>query len=157
MPLVAIDYRFSQRFGFPAAQVYAWATDYRPGDIEMLGKKGRRKAVFLCADAILLTDMFVRDDGRRVSKKKLIRLYPERLCYVSTHMAGPNKYSQFFYEIVPEGKRASRLDFTGREIVSVASMTLRERAAHARNGRLETAAMWRRIARAMANDLGKTP
>lgn len=156
MPLVAIDYRFSQRFAVPAAEAYAWATDYTSGDIEILGFRGRRKVEELCRGAFLLTDTIVRDDGTRVVKRKLVRLYPERLSYVNTHIAGPNKYSQFFYEMVPEGKNASRLDFTGREVLPLERQPgARERAAMARRIRGEDAAMWKRIARAMARDLGR--
>ncbi len=153
MPFIAIDYRFSQRFAFPARRVYAWVTDFQPHDIDLQGKKGRRKAVPLCDGAILVTDTFVTGDGRRVSKKKIIRLYPRRLSYTNTHLAGPNKYSQYVYEIVPEGARSSRLDFTGREVRSAGAMTKRQLTAHARLARSATAAIWRRLARAMARDL----
>ncbi len=157
MPFIAIDYRFSQRFAFRARRVYAWVTDFQPHDIELQGKKGRRKAIPLCDGAFLLTDTFVGGDGKRVSKKKIMRLYPRRLSYTNTHLAGPNKYSQYLYEIVPLGARSSRLDFTGREIRNVKAMTKRQLAAEARRAKARTAAIWRRLARAMARDLAPRP
>ena len=62
-------------------------------------------------DTILLNDTYTVG-GERVTKQKLVCLYPDRLTWTSTHVTGPNKYSQFLYEITPETDRTCRLTFT---------------------------------------------
>ena len=63
-------------------------------------------------DTILLNDTYTVG-GERVTKQKLVCLYPDRLTWTSTHVTGPNRCSQFLYEITPETDRACRLKFTG--------------------------------------------
>jgi hypothetical protein len=154
MPLATIRFRFSQRFPFPARAVYDWSIDYQPDDMKRLGRKGRRKIERLNEDTVLLTDTFVMEDGGRVAKQKLICLYPERLSWTNTHTKGPSRHSQFLYEIVPEGEDACRLDFTGRQIVSLDAIDARQKAQLARSLRQEDSAMWKNLARAIAADLG---
>ena len=122
--------------------------------MKRLGRKGRRKIEHLNEDTLLLTDTFVMEDGGRVAKQKLICLYPERLSWTNTHTKGPSRHSQFLYEIVPEGEDACRLDFTGRQIVSLDAIDARQKAQLASDLRREDSAMWKQLARAMAADFG---
>ena len=62
-------------------------------------------------DTILLNDTYTVG-GERDTKQKLVCLYPDRLTWTSTHLTGPNKHSQFLYEITPETDRTCRLTFT---------------------------------------------
>ncbi|HEY3357829.1 MAG TPA: hypothetical protein VGQ83_31550 [Polyangia bacterium] len=150
MPLCSIPYHFSQRFPFSAAAVLRWATDYHPEDIELFGMRGRRRIHWLCDDTVLLTDTFARDDGRHLSKQKLVRIYPDRLRWTSTHLTGPNRYSQFLYELVAEGKHVCRLEFTGRHIEEREPPSREALLARARELKRGDALVWRNLARAMA-------
>jgi hypothetical protein len=148
-------YGFSQRFKVPAGEAYRWATDYQPDDWSLMGKKGKRGIKRLSGNAIILTDRIYGDDGRYVSKRRLVLLYPERRSWTNTHLGGPNKHSQFLYEIIPEGKNSSRLDFTGFQInydaQGEASPEKVESLAH--KLREDDVATWRLLAKAMERDL----
>lgn len=63
-------------------------------------------------DTILLNDTYTVG-GERVTKQKLVCLYPDRLTWTSTHVTGPNRCSQFLYEITPDTERTCLLKFTG--------------------------------------------
>ena len=108
----SIQYRFSQRFFVPTRKAYIWCTAYSPEDHALMGEEvAERQITHLTDTTIILTDIFRTPNGL-IEKQKLVQLYPDRLCWISTHLTGPNKYSQFIYEISAEGKNASRLDFT---------------------------------------------
>jgi len=108
----SFQYRFSQRFSAPARKAYAWCIDYSAQDHVLMGEENaERQVTHLAENTIIITDIFHTDKGD-VEKQKLVQLYPDRLCWVSTHLTGPNKYSQFIYEVSAEGNGASRLDFT---------------------------------------------
>ena len=98
-------------------------------------------------------EVFVADDGTRVTKVKLVRIYPDRLSWTNTHISGPNRHSQFLYEIVAEGASACRLDFTGLQVLEVETGTRQELAAVARTLREEDAAIWKNLARALASEM----
>ena len=153
MQRISLCFEFSQRFDVAAAAVYAWSTDFRAQDIELMGKRGRRRVTRVCNDTLVLTDTFLTEDGGRVTKRKLVKLYPERLEWTNTHLTGPNRHSQFLYRVAPEGKRRSRLDFTGRQLESVASATPKEARALARKIAREDAGTWKTLARALAAEL----
>ena len=155
MPPISVDFEFVQRFKVPAKAAYAWATDYRPDDHALMGRRGRRKIDRICGDTLILTDTIETGGGGRVTKKRHIRLYPERLTWINTHISGPNRHSQFLYEIMPEGRNSSRLRFTGREIRKAGPTSARQLAALVAEERKEDAALWKRLARAMAADLGR--
>jgi hypothetical protein len=114
-----------------------------------------RQITRLAENAIILTDIFHAGKGN-VEKQKLVQLYPERLCWTSTHLTGPNKYSQFIYEISAEGNGASRLDFTalhleyGKEKLDSEDVKLL-----ADKLREEDSAAWKLLAKAMKEELGK--
>ena len=75
-------------------------------------KEAERHITHFTETTIILTDIF-SIGGERIEKQKLVQFYPDRLSWISTHLAGPMKYSQFIYEISYESETSSRLDFTG--------------------------------------------
>ncbi len=154
MPLVAFSYRFKVRLPLPADAAYRWATDYRPDDLAIMGEDGRRTVEELAEGTLLLTDT-IRRGKVVVTKTRLVRLIPERRSWTNTHLAGPTRHSQFLYTIVPRGRRASRLEFTGLQVEPARTALSRaELAARARKVRDEDATLWRRhLVRAMAKDL----
>lgn len=154
MAAVTVAFSFKQRFRFPAADVYRWATDYTPHDIGLLGKQGRRGIARLNDDTLVLTDTFVSPDGKKVTKKKLVRLYPARLRWINTHITGPNLHSQFVYELFDDGPRGSYLLFTGRQIVQRDSITPKELKALTRTIKAEDSGMWKSLAKSIKADLG---
>lgn len=111
-----LRYSFSQRFAVSAQQAFCWCTDYSPGDHALMGESNaEREVIHLTDSTLVLKEVFHTADGD-VEKQKLVQLYPERFSWISTHLSGPNKYSQFIYEISPEGDSASRLNFTALHI-----------------------------------------
>ena len=149
-----IRYRFSQRFPVPASKAYKWCTDYSPEDHALMGEASAERQITRVTDAtIILTDTFHTNRGN-VEKKKLVQLYPDRLSWVSTHLTGPNKYSQFIYEISAEGNSASRLDFTALhlEYENLDSEAIKSLADKLKK---EDSAAWKLLAKAMIKELGK--
>jgi hypothetical protein len=150
MGKISVDYRFSQRFKAPASEVFAWAIDYDAQDLERMGVSGTRSIARLCESSVVLTDTVVRGDGTKIRKKKLVRIDPGRMRWTNTHLAGPLLHSQFFYEIVPEGESACRLDFTGLQLEEIDPASKKAVAARARELRREDSALWKNLARAFA-------
>jgi hypothetical protein len=74
----SVHFRFSQHFDFPPEKAYRWCTDYEPGDIKLQGKDGVRKVRRVNEDTLLLTDTTYTSSGK-AARRKLVRLYPERL------------------------------------------------------------------------------
>ena len=147
-----IRYRFSQSFDVPAKAAYQWCTDYRPDDWKRMGKKGTRKIRRLNEDALILTDTVVGESGA-VTKKRLVRLNADRLAWTNTHLAGPNRHSQFWYQIVAEGKGRSRLEFTGLQINYGRRPSAPRIAEMGKGIKEEDSGMWALLAREMARDL----
>jgi hypothetical protein len=104
---------------------------------------------------IILTDIFHTSSGS-VEKQKLVQLYPDRLLWISTHLTGQNKYSQFIYEISAEGNGSSRLDFTASHLEyakeKLGSESIKSLADKLKK---EDSAAWKLLARAMTKELGK--
>jgi hypothetical protein len=112
----AVRYCFSQRFVVSAQQAYLWCTDFDTQDHVLMGEdNAERKVTHLTDSTVILKEIFHTNSGD-VEKQKLVQLYPDRLSWVSTHLSGPNKFSQFIYEIFTEGDSASRLNFTALHI-----------------------------------------
>ena len=154
MPLVAFDYRFSVDLPASADAAYRWATDYRPDDLGRMGQTGRRRIERLAEGTILLTDT-VRTTRGTVTKQRLVRLRPRERSWTNTHLAGPTRHSQFLYAIVPRGPRRSTLEFVGLQVERASrSVSASQLARRARTVAREDAATWRRLARAMADELG---
>ena len=152
----SIRYSFSQRFSVPARKAYKWCTDYGPEDHALMGDEAAERQITRVTDTtIILTDIFQTSSGT-VEKQKLVQLYPDRLCWVSTHLTGPNKYSQFIYEISTEGNSASRLDFTALHL-EYEEEKLDSEDIKSLAGKLkeEDSAAWKLLAKAMTKELGK--
>jgi hypothetical protein len=103
---------------------------------------------------MLLIDIFHTGKGN-VEKQKIVQLYPDRLLWVSTHLNGPHKYSQFIYEISAEGASSSRLDFTALHLEYSDNLDSDTMKSLAEKLREEDAAAWKLLAEAMAKELGK--
>ena len=106
----SVSYAFNQLLAAPAEVAFDWCTDYQPYDISLMKEKGTRKIEKLADDAILLTETAPKNN-RTIKKTKLVRLNKRSLSWTNTHVAGPNRHSQFLYRIVPEGRKRSRLYF----------------------------------------------
>ena len=151
----SIRYRFSQRFSVSAREAYDWCTNYDPHDHALMGDEAAERQITRVAkDVVVLTDVFHVETGA-VEKQKVVQLYPDRLCWVSTHLTGPNRYSQFIYEISAEGEDTSRLDFTAlhleyEKLDREGSKTLADKLKE------EDSAAWKLLAAAMAIELGST-
>jgi hypothetical protein len=152
----AIRYRFRQRFPVPARKAYEWCTDFSPEDYVLMGEKAAKRQIrHVTASTIILTDTFHMGMDY-VEKQKLVQLYTDRLCWVSTHLTGPNRYSQFIYEISAEGKSASHLDFTAlnleyerKKLDSDGAKSLADKL------KKEDSAAWKLLVKAMVKELGK--
>ncbi len=150
----SVHYKFSQRFGFPARDAYNWSMDYRSDDIERMGERGTRRIRRINDDTLVLTDTLFSDKGGRVSKRRLIRMYPELLTMVNTRLSADGIHSQFIYQFVDEGEGRSRLDFTGAQVFYGEKPTASKLESLAREMAKEDSAVWVRLAAAMKNDLG---
>lgn len=154
MPAVSVRYRFTVRLPAPPAAAYRWATDFRPDDLARMGEVGTRRVDRLAPDALVLTDTTRRGRGK-VTKSRLVRLLPEELSWTNTHIGGPFLHSQFLYRLEPSGRGASRLTFTGLQLEHPSRRpTPAAMRARAREVARADAAAWRRLARAMAQELG---
>jgi len=113
---LAVRYYFSQRFAVPAQRVFDWCTDFDPKDHLLMGDANAKRQISQITEAtIILTDVFPSPSGS-FENQKLVQLYPNRLSWTSTHLTGPNKYSQFLYKITAEGKGFSALNFTALHV-----------------------------------------
>jgi len=121
-----------------------------------MGENGKRSVKRISEDAIILTDTMRGQDGRRTIKRKIVRLYPERLSWTSTHLTGPIMHSQFLYEIVSDGKNSSHLDFTGLQInYDEDKASPAKIAALASKLTREDSAAWKKLAAAMEKDISQ--
>ena len=110
MQAFSLSYKFIQRFPVPAQEAFEWATDYQPNDLTLMGEDGKRTIQKITKDTIILKEDIMHRRGR-TSKVKLVRLNPRALSWHNIHIRGPNKYSEFLYQITPEGKSRSKLTF----------------------------------------------
>jgi len=153
--LVPVRYSFTQRFSVPVQDAFDWALDYEPEDYSLMGLEGRRKITRLSEDAIVLEDTRMSGD-EFVTKTRLIRINTERLSYTNTHITGPTLHSQFWYEFFPEGRKGSRLDFTGLLLYpSERALSRREVSEIAAKERKGDSKIWVNLARAMESDYKK--
>ncbi len=147
----AIKYSFVQNFKVPAEKAYEWCTNYAPNDMTLMQEENATREVrLISSDSVILVDTFVVA-GKPVVKQKLVCLYPNRLMWTSTHLTGPNKYSQFLYEISSRNNGQSCLTFTALSLDhSVEKSEETERLA----SKLKTmdSETWRRLAKHMEKD-----
>lgn len=145
-------YDFTQRFNVPAEDAFKWCTDYKEDDFSLMGLTGKRQIRKVADDVIILTDI-TYSDGKTAVKKKLVRLDAKRLLWSNTHLAGPNKYSQFLYKIIPEEGK-SRLEFTGLEVDHRKAMPTKEEIKSLQiKAKQEDSAIWKKLAKNMEKDL----
>lgn len=85
--------------------------DFDSQDNLLMGNKTAKRQITHVSDgAIILKDSFNTAEGT-IEKQKLVLLYPDQFKWISTHLTGPNKNSQFLYRITLQGKDASFLTF----------------------------------------------
>ena len=146
-----IRYHFTQRFPVSAKRAFEWCTSFDPQDPVLMGEEGvERQITHVTEGVIILKDIFHSEKGV-IEKEKLVELYPNQLSWVSTHLAGPNKYSQFLYRISAEGQ-VSVLNFTGLHLDydgKEDAQLLVDRLCR------EDANAWKLLAKAMAKELKK--
>jgi len=147
-----VSYHFSQRFVVSAQKAFEWCTDFDPNDHALMADSGAERQIKRIDDrTIMLKDTF-HANGEKIEKKKLVELYPAQLMWTSTHLTGPNKYSQFHYQITSEDKDCSVLDFIGLHLdykCKENAELLADRLCK------EDANAWKLLAKAMAKDIGK--
>ena len=154
MAWVTAQYTFRQPFRFSVDRAFRWCIDFQPGDLALENEKGRRKVRWFSGDLLVLTDTFVQAGRRPTTKTKLVRLRRPQHAWTSTHLAGPNRYSQFWYEILPDGKSASHLEFKGLHVERRPGAASPTAAANlARRLKREDSSAWRLLAAAMETDL----
>ena len=117
-------------------------------------QKGKREITHLTETTILLTDTFY-NQKESIKKNKLVQLYPDRLSWTNTHLSGLNKYSQFLYEIKPENKSSSKLNYIGLQMEYKKSIKLGKKEIEAREieQMKQDAAVWKIIAKEMEKEL----
>ena len=153
MVVVSTRYEFSQHFDVPAAQAFAWCTDYDSKDHNLMGLKGFRKVTKVSDDTVILEDTLY-PQGKAVTKKKLIKIDKERMTYFNFHLTGSNKNSLYFYRIIPEGDGKSRLEYTGYELTyPKKAPTKKQLAAAAKADDATRTVEWGRLAKAMEREL----
>jgi hypothetical protein len=151
MPLT-VRYHFIQSFPVFAKLAFAWCTDFSQEDQVLMGEENaERQIIHLGKNTLILKDVFHSAKGS-VEKEKLVTLYPEQLFWISTHLTGPNKHSQFLYQILPNGKSASVLNFRALHLEydkKTNATLLAEQLCR------EDSNAWKLLAKAMANELKK--
>ena len=152
MLTASVTYKFSQRFPVPAQKAYQWCTDYEPSDLALMHEKGHREIRKVTNDTIIFKET-VKQNGKNIRKIKLVKLNPKSLSWYNIQISGPNKHSAFLYEIVPEGKHKSRLNFTGLLVVySKVRLTPQRIRQIANRERRYDSIAWKLLARAMTKE-----
>ena len=119
----------------------------------MGGKDVSREIENITDRTIILTDTFNPDTDNPIEKQKLVQIYPETLSWISTHLNGPAKHSQFIYMITAEAVDNSHLDFTGLLLnYENKKMSDEDAAQLAEKARIEDAGSWVLLAKAMEHD-----
>lgn len=151
---VSVRYRFTQVFAVPPESAFLWCTDFTPQDHQLMGhKNAERQVIHVCDGVVLLQEIFHTSSGD-VEKQKLVHVYPKELRWVSTHLTGPNKHSQFSYKISRE-KGGSKLDYDALHVENQNALNNAEADALAEHLCREDSAAWSLLAQAMAKDLLK--
>lgn len=111
-----IRYHFSQSFAVSARLAYRWCTDFTPEDHALMGENNVERQVVHVEDDLLVLKEIFHKSSDDVEKQKLVHLYPDQLSWVSTHLTGPNKHSQFTYELLDKGNNTSCLNFSAHHV-----------------------------------------
>lgn len=151
----SVRYGFSQKFAVSAEAAFAWCTDYQHDDYALLGNRdAKRTVMWVTQSTVLIKDNF-SVGNRVIEKEKLVQLYPKWHMWISTHISGPNKYSQFIYQLFAEGHGTSRLDFSALHVEHTETLTEQGLKQLTHELRVGDAEMWRLFAKAMALDHAK--
>lgn len=116
-----------------------------------MAEKTERQIIPITETTLILKDTF-HLLAETVEKQKLVQLYPDKLTWVSTHLTGPNQYSQFLYVISSKGSDTSVLDFYANHIEYTEKTDvplLAERLCK------QDATIWKLLAKAMAKEFSK--
>ena len=149
---VSIRYQFIQRFDVSATAAFAWCTAFDPSDPALMGDADAKREINRVADGIvLLKDTFQTPSGV-IEKEKLVALYPSQLHWTSTHLSGPNKYSQFLNVIKPLDRYSSEIEFTA---LHIEHGEVADPKAVAERLCSEDSAAWVRLAKAMETELNE--
>jgi hypothetical protein len=109
---IPIRYHFSQPLRVFPQPAFDWCTAFDSADYTLMGKENaQRKVTRLAEGSFILTDTYNTPNGD-VETQRLVQIYPEQYTWVSTHLTGPNKHSQFIYQIKPQSKGTCVLNFT---------------------------------------------
>jgi hypothetical protein len=150
--VTTVRYHFRQPFAVSPQEAFDWCTDYTPQDHPLMGFTNSKRAVAKISEGtVILTDTFHKEAGT-VEKQKLVQLYPDRLFWVNTHLTGPNRHSQFLYQISSDGKGGSYLDFTALHLEYESKESAETLAAKLCQADSD---MWKLIAKAMTDELIK--
>lgn len=147
MPVI-IRYRFTQVFAVPPKQAYLWCTDFTPQDHLLMGHENVERQVLHVSDGIVLLQEVFHTSNGDVEKQKIVHLYPKELRWVSTHLTGPNKHSQFSYKISPENG-CSKLEFEALHVENGRDITRVEAGVLVEQLRRNDSEAWRLLAEAM--------
>lgn len=155
MQTFSVSYTFNQRFPVPAQDAFNWATDYQPNDLAIMGENGKRRIRKLTKDAIILEDD-VTLGGKKIRKVKLVRINPRILSWHNIQLQGPNKHSEFIYEVSPHRNRKSRLTFTGLLVIYSMNRLSRQKLIQIANREKQyDSKAWRLLTKAMIKELQK--
>ncbi len=144
MVTVTFEYHFRQPFGVPARTAFDWCTDFEPEDAAIFSSTARRRVQPLAPNLLIMTDV-TYPNGRRRTISRLVRIFPERMAWTSTHLNGPFRHSQFWYRVVPNGRTRSHLEFTGLKVETAARpLTAEELARRAAEERRVDVTVWRK-------------
>ena len=102
-----VPYHFSQSFQVSAQKAYQWSTDFTPEDHILMGEENAERQVIQLSDNTTILKETFRTNTGDIAKQKLVHLYPDQLSWVSTHLTGPNKHSQFICIISPKDNNSS--------------------------------------------------
>jgi len=153
MPL-SVHYYFSQCFKVPALKAYKWCTNYDPQDNALMRINAKREIQHISKNIIILTDTYP-DKNKAIKKQRLVCLYPNQLSWTNTHLTGPNKYSQYLYQIVPETQMTCRLERASLQVeYGRKRLNKKEIESLAEKLRNEDSAAWKLLAAEMEKDFG---
>jgi hypothetical protein len=144
VPIESFQYRFRQPLRTSARAAYSWCTDYGPDDGKLFSERTIRSVQRLSHDAFVLTDTTF-PVGRPLRIQRLVRLNAARLAWTNTHLTGPFRHSQFWYQLVSDGPQTCHLEFTGLRLQTFPRpLSISDRTRRAAAYRRSDAGEWRR-------------
>jgi hypothetical protein len=119
-----------------------------------MGENGKHRIQKLTKDTIILEED-VTLGGKKIRQVKLVRINPRTLSWHNIQLQGPNKHSEFIYEVSPLGNRKSRLTFTGLVIYSMNRLSRQKLRQIANREKQYDSKAWRLLTKAMIKELQK--